>query len=209
MTREDLIAQVRDAIIRGVFQPGQRLIEQELCRSHDVSRNQVREALMQLSNEGYVEIVKYKGAVVKEMSQQDIAQNNDIVGVLEGLAARIAVPHITDDQIEKVEELIAGIKDNQDDYLTVYQLNDQFHRLLSSLSQNEKLIGLLDTLYGHIRRTSLQSFFHKEQVRATIREHDAILKAIKARNEIKVENLIRDHYLSAKNRLLRMINRSL
>jgi len=209
VTREELIEYIKDGIIREEFQPGQRLVEHDLCKMLDTSRSRVREALMHLAQEGFIDIVKYKGAVVKGLSQRDISQNNDIVGVLEGLAARIAIRNISDSQIGNIEEIILNIKDNQDNYLKVFQLNDQFHRLLTSLSENEKLINLLDGLYGHIRRSSLQGFYQMDQVQATVREHDAILAAIKDRNEIEVENLIREHYLSSKNRLLRLVNRSL
>ncbi|MCP4754818.1 MAG: GntR family transcriptional regulator [Proteobacteria bacterium] len=209
MTREELIDYIKDGIIREELKPGRRLVENELCKMLDASRGRVREALMHLAQEGFVEIVKYKGAVVKGLSQTDISQNNDIVGVLEGLAARIAIQSISEIQIGHIEKIIKEIKDNQDDYLKVFHLNDQFHRLLTSMSENEKLINLLDGLYGHISRSSLQGFYHVDQIRATIQEHDSILAAIRDRDELKVENLIREHYLSSKNRLLRLVNHSL
>jgi len=209
VTIEELTEYIKDAIIRENFLPGQRLVEIEICEKYNVGRSRVREALRHLAQEGYIEIIKHRGAIVRELTQKDIAQNNDIVGVLEGLAARIAVPTIKDGDILKIEKIMDDIKDNKDNYLKVFEYNDKFHRLLMSLSENDKLINLLETLYGHIRRSSLQSFYNQEQIQATISEHDAILDTIKERNPTKVENLIREHYTSSKNRLLRTMNRTL
>lgn len=209
MTIEELTEYIKDAIIREKLLPRQRLVEIEICEKFNVGRNRVREALRHLAQEGYIEIIKYRGAIVRELTQKDIAQNNDIVGVLEGLAARIAVPTIKDGDILKIEKIIDDVKDNKDNYLKVFEYNDKFHRLLMSLSENDKLINLLEMLYGHIRRSSLQGFYNQEQIQATISEHDAILDAIKERNPTKVENLIRKHYISSKNRLLRTMNRTL
>jgi len=209
VTVAELIEFIKDAIIREKFPPGGRLVENELCQQFNVGRSRVREALRHLAQEGYIDLIKYKGAVVKELTQKDIAQNNDIVGVLEGLAVRIALQTMTEQDIGRIETIIEDIKDHREDYFRVFEYNNRLHRFLTGLSGNDKLIGLLDMLYGHISRSSLQSFYNQEQIQATIREHDEILEAIKEKDAVKVENLIREHYISAKHRLLRTMNRTL
>lgn len=209
MTNTEVIDYIKDAIIKSKLLPGQRIIEATLCKELGEGRSRVREALRYLAQEDFIQIIKHKGAIVKELSQKEIVQNYDIMGVLEGLAARIAVQTITDDEINEIESIIKDLEDHKEDRLKIFEYNANFHTLLTNLSKNDRLISILDSIYSLTRRSTLQSFYNQEQIRATIKEHREIFDAIKNREPIKVEALIREHYLSAKNRLLKTLNRTL
>ncbi len=209
VTNTEVIDYIKDAIIKSKLLPGQRIIEATLCKELGEGRSRVREALRYLAQEDFIQIIKHKGAIVKELSQKEIVQNYDIMGVLEGLAARIAVQTITDDEINEIESIIKDLEDHKEDRLKIFEYNANFHTLLTNLSKNDRLISILDSIYSLTRRSTLQSFYNQEQIRATIKEHREIFDAIKNREPIKVEALIREHYLSAKNRLLKTLNRTL
>ena len=209
MERDKVIKFIKDNIVLGKYIAGQRIVEATLSRDLGVGRAIVREALKYLEQEGFIEIIKHKGAIVKELSQKDIMQNYDIMGVLEGLAVRVAVHTLTEEDIDKIEEVMTEIEEKNGNAFKLLDCNYRFHTLLASLSRNDRLISLLDTIYSQTRRSTLHSFYNQEQIEATIMEHREIVEAIKTRNELAVENLIREHYLSSKNRLLRTTNRTL
>jgi DNA-binding GntR family transcriptional regulator len=209
MQREKVVKFIKNAIIQGKFSPNERIVEARLCRDLGVGRSVVRDALRYLEQGGFLRIVKHKGATVKELSQTEIMQNYDIMGVLEGLALRIAVPMMTDKDREEIEKIIRELEDNIGDKFKLFNCNYKFHKLLASLSRNDRLISLLDTIYAQTRRSTLQSFYNQEQIEVTIREHRKIFEAIRKGDARGAENLIRDHYLSSKNRLLRTLNRTL
>ena len=85
---------IREAILSGRFLPGQRLVADELAQEFGTSRMPIREALQRLENAGLVSITPHRGAVVSELSEQEIVEIYHIRAVLEGLAARLAAPHL-------------------------------------------------------------------------------------------------------------------
>jgi DNA-binding GntR family transcriptional regulator len=147
--------------------------------------------------------------VVKELSQKDIAQIYDIMGVLEGLAVRIATPVIADEDIAKIEDLVVQMEENKDNKFLLSHYNLEFHNLLTRFGGNYRLINFMENIRAQTYRMRLQTFYNEEQVRASLREHRAILKAIQERRPQRAENLVRKHFLDAKDRLIKFINSTL
>src|SRR5262249_59318784 len=81
---------LRDAIVDGRLQPGERLRTVALAESLNLSRTPVREALVQLEREGLVEIVPRRGAVVRAFANEDLLDLYEVRAVLEAAAARRA-----------------------------------------------------------------------------------------------------------------------
>ncbi len=99
--REKIADKIRADIIKGVYKKnGERLVEPKLAKNLGISRTPIREALRQLEAEGFIEIVPRRGAIVKELTIKDIDDLYAIKANLEGLAARQAVIHMTDEQLE-------------------------------------------------------------------------------------------------------------
>ena len=209
MKKEEIVKYVKDAIVRGKLEPGKRIVEAPLCKDLSVGRSKVREALRQLEQEGYIEIIPNTGAIVKEISQKDIAQIYDLMGVLEGLSMRIATPKITDEKIAGIENLVQKMEENRDNKFLLSHYNFEFHVLLTKLGGNSRLITFMENIRVQTYQMRLQTFYNEEQVRASLREHRAIIKAIKERRPQRVENLIRKHYMDAKDRLIKDINATL
>ena len=87
--------QIKDAILSGIFQPGDKLVETMLTESMGVSRTPLREAFRELAAEGYITIVPHKGAHVSLVSEDEVLDIYAITSVLEGLATRLATPNST------------------------------------------------------------------------------------------------------------------
>ena len=209
MEKEEIAKYIKDAIIRGKLEPGQRVVEAKLCRALNVGRGKVRESLRQLEQEGFIDIIPHSGAVIKEVSQKDISQIYDIMSVLEGLSIRIATPVISDDDIGQIEDLVTKMEENRDNKFILSHYNSEFHRVLTELGGNTRLIAFMENIRAQTHRMRLQTFYNEDQVKASLREHRAILQAIKERKPQRVENLIRKHYLDAKDRLIKYTYRTL
>lgn len=208
-TKEDVVEFIKDAVIRGKIAPGERIVEAQICRDLKVGRSHVREALRHLEQEEFIEIIPHAGAVVKELSQKDVAQIYDLMGVLEGLSMRIATPNISDEEIERIESLANAMEKNVDNKFKLFNANFEFHQRLTALGGNTRLIAFMNRIREQTHRMGLQSFYNTEQIQASIIEHREIVNAVKERDPVKVENLIRNHYLTSKNRLIRYINNTL
>jgi DNA-binding GntR family transcriptional regulator len=208
MIQQGIIKDLKNAIARGTFNPGQRLIEVQLCKRYGVGRSRVREALKHLEQEGFVKIIPHTGAVVTELSQKDIEQIYDLMGTLEGLAMKVATPMINNREKKTIEKFIQKMEVAKNPF-EFFQWNFKFHKFMHSLSGNDRLIKFIENLQTQAHRMSLRSFYNPGQIRASIHEHRDILNAIKEINPLKVEKAIRGHYLLSKNRLVKYLNKSL
>jgi len=206
--RQKIVEDLKAGIATGKLKPGERLVELPLSKAFGVTRSKVREALKKLEQDGFVRIIPNVGARVAEFSQKDIEHIYDLMSVLEGLAVRVITPFLTDQQLKRIEMLVekveAAHKPTQ-----FFELNNELHSFLIALTENDHLIKIADNFMFKIRCLNLQCLFSPGQMAAGVREHRKILEAIRARNAVKAEQLMRNHLLSAKNRLIKFINKSL
>lgn len=208
MNTEDIANILRTEIGSAQIAPGERLVEAQLCKRFGVGRGKIREALRQLEYDLCVKITPHVGAEVREITQKDIEQAYDLMGVLEGLSIRVGTPGLSDEDIQKIEAYVQQMEasDNPVDF---FRSNFNFHKFLASLSENSHLDAFMRILRTQAYRFGLHGMYNPEQMQASIREHKKILEAIKERKGQKAEKLTRDHFLNAKKRLIRYINKSL
>ncbi len=200
---------MKDAIFRGKFSPGEKIVEARVCKKLGASRSQVREALKDLEAEDFIRRTPHASAVVKLLSQEDIAQIYDILGALEGLSMRIAVPTITDEDLKQIEKLMENMEKNQDNGSRFFHFNFKFHTFLTGLGRNTRLIAFANSLRAQSSRMSAEGFYNPHQIRSSLSQHRAIFNAIKEGKPRKVENMIRQHYQKSKDRFLKHINRTI
>lgn len=189
-----------------VLKPGHRLVEMPLCEHFGVKRDKIRRALRQLEHEGFVRIIPNVGAVVADLSQKDIEQTYDLLGVLEGLAARVVTPSITKENLEHMHGILKKMQSS--DGAAFFDWNREFHSFLTSLCENERLIKLADNLRDHVRNFYFKFSYHPYRKKAND-EHLKIVELIECMYSEKVEQLIRIHYLNSKKLLLKQVNKSL
>jgi len=206
--RQKIVEDLKARIASGTFKPGQRLVEIHLSNVLGVTRGKIREALRKLEQDGFVEIIPNVGARVAEFSQKDIEHIYDLMSVVEGLAVRVITPFLTDEQLKRIDALIHKVEAART-ATQFYELNNQLHSFLITLSENDHLIRLSENFMFRIRCLNLQCLFSPGQMAASIKEHRKIFEAMKARKAVKAEQLMRNHLLCAKNRLIKFINKSL
>ncbi len=168
-----------------------------------MSRTPVREALNQLEREGFVKITPAAGARVVALSVDEIMNVYDLLIILEGASSRLACPNIPEGQIRKLEEYgllfeEAMPKRNED---LLFQINAQFHWLITEATRNDYLIDLrmnFRRLVDHISRIFPRI---PGQCEATLSEHRQIVEALRGRNPALAEFVMREHLEGAKNHL--------
>ncbi|RME83288.1 MAG: GntR family transcriptional regulator [Caldilineae bacterium] len=147
-TVKGTLAQIlRDEILRGDIRPGQRLRQEELAARFNVSTMPIREALLSLEAEGLVTIFPHRGAVVTELSAADLEDIYDIRATLEELATRLAVPRLTQADLEAMAAVLREMDQSMDgDAAGLVELNHRFHSTLYAASNRPHLCELLGTL---------------------------------------------------------------
>src|SRR5690606_19153041 len=127
--RELVFEAIREAIIEGTLEPGERLMEAQLAEDLGVSRTPVREAIRQLELAGLVVMIPRRGAYVADISLKDVADVFEIRGALEALAASLAADRATDEEIQQLQSLLVEIERSVEarDVDLLVELDTRFH----------------------------------------------------------------------------------
>lgn len=186
---------IREDILNGVYKEHEELKEATLGKMMDVSRTPVREALRQLELEGLVEIIPNKGARVTGITKKDIEDIYQIRYLLEGLSARWATEHVTEEQLEKMEETLylTEFHAKKENFVQVYELDSQFHELLYEASGSKMLNNILSDFHMYVTRIRKTSLASGNRSKNSTEEHRAILDAIKERDADKAEACAHNH----------------
>lgn len=196
---DNAVRKVRDAIendvVGGVFAPGERLDEVLLAKRFGVSRTPVREALMQLSAIGVVELRPRRGAVVVDHSPQRVYEMFEVMGELEGLAAALAARRLSDDDRATLaaahERCRASAATGDAD--AYYYDNEDFHLAIYAASRSGFLIEQCEVLHRRLRPFRRLQLRVRNRLNASFDEHDGVLAAIFAGDAETARARLRNH----------------
>jgi DNA-binding GntR family transcriptional regulator len=201
---ESVLSQVRQGIISGEYAPGSRLIETQIADALEVSRTPVREALVRLAAEGFVELIRNRGAFVVRWSEEDLEEIFGLRVLLEGYGLRIAATKITPREIEELEELaermdrtLAAQGPRYAEECT--DLNTSFHGMLVGAAGNKRLSTMVAQLtqLPLIHRTiSLQA---PQELASSFAQHHEMVAAMRRRDGEWAEALMRAHILAGRD----------
>jgi DNA-binding GntR family transcriptional regulator len=199
--RDRIAASIRNAVIDGRLLPGSRLTEQDLVSMLGVSRTPLREALLMLDSEGFVNVLPRKGAVVSDITKEDVEEIYGAKSILETAAAKMACEKITFEAIEMLTELTnemeAAINNERKDYRTLLNLNSEFHQLLSDAGGNKRISQFIRNLRSQTLRYNYIYLSHRSRIETSITDHRHMIEALKHRDKERIAVLIQDHNASA------------
>ena len=186
---------LREAILDGVLQPSAWLREDEIARSFDVSRTPVREALRRLSDEGLAVKTANHGTVVAPLSLEDIVALYVVREDLESLAARLAAVRCPPGLVEALDEIGERMRQAAERHAVdeLARLNLEWHRVLREAAANTYLGRFLTQVENAVRRLPVSTFAHHGRPAEVLAEHDAVVRAIEARNGAAAEKAARAH----------------
>ncbi|MEA3336743.1 MAG: GntR family transcriptional regulator [Chloroflexota bacterium] len=206
-TSELVLNKLRDAIIDGTLVPNEQLKTTDLAEEMGVSRTPVREALFRLEDEGLVVTQPYRGAIVAPMSVEGVLGAYELLSVIEGLAGRKAAETIDDQDLEDLENILTEMQEALDrqEYGVYYDCNYRFHSEISSWYQNEKAQEILHQLWNYTQRLRQQYPSSPRRFANAMKEHRAMLAALRRHDGQQVESLLRQHGEDSVSELMRRI----
>jgi DNA-binding GntR family transcriptional regulator len=197
---------IRQALAAQKLMPGDRLREVDLADMIGLSRTPIREALARLEAEGLVVHDATLGIMVAELDYNMITELYFMREVLEGTAARLAAQHASDVEISLLEDMCEQYADSVGNDQQLARSNRQFHELLYNCSHNRYLIKMLKTLHDTLTLLGNTTLTDQKRVKDTVREHGAVVSAIKKHDPETAEKVLREHiYASQKMRIRRLI----
>ncbi len=196
--KEHAYRRIKEAILSFELKPGELLVESELGERLGTSKTPVRDALTELRREGLVVKIPYSGTFVSIITARDICEIIEIRAVLEGLAARLATPLLSELELDELEQLIHSELDALADgnIELASQCNGKFHSLVIRKVPNQRLVSIVENFEDQLQRFRTLSSQLKDRLRKSAEEHRTVLAAFRERDAWKAEQAFRDHLLS-------------
>ena len=179
--RDVVFNTLRQAILRGEFKPGERLMEIQLANKLGVSRTPIREAIRKLELEGLVIMIPRKGAEVADITEKSLRDVLEVRKALEELAVQLACEKITQEELEELEKAGENFKkvlNRSKDITEVAEADVRFHDVIYMATDNQKLILLLNNLREQMYRYRVEYLKREEAYPQLIAEHAAIIEYI-------------------------------
>lgn len=202
--KEHVYDYIAARIESGELSAGDRISEQTICDAMGVSRTPVREALIQLASDGYLDNQPRRGFRVRGFDRQNAIEVFEIMGPLDGQAAFLACPLLTEDDVAQLRFHVGSMDLAIDSGLiTKYDdIQREFHRTYTQRCGNARLIKLIDQMERHfIKRDygSVEQETARELLRKANAEHRRILELFEAKDADGLRSYIRDTHWNIEN----------
>lgn len=206
--RDVVFNTLRQAILKGELEPGERLMEIQLAERLGVSRTPIREAIRKLELEGLVIMVPRKGAEVASITEKDLNDVLEVRCALEELAVELACKKITAEQIENLKDALERFKAavNSNDLTEIAERDVKFHDVIFEATGNNRLIQLLNNLREQMYRYRVEYLKDQEVYGMLIKEHESIAKNIIESNIELAKTNVKDHIYNQAMTISKNIN---
>lgn len=192
--REEVYEHLRAQMHQGRLRPGDELDLNALAAGIGISRTPLRDALLRLECEGFVEIHNRRGVRVTPLTLHRIRDIYEILAGLESTALRSVAPRVSARMVSRMNELNREMSDalDADDFTRYYEANLAFHDAYLHLSPNMELIHRIHTLKQRLYDFPRLRGFVPEWERASIEEHAAMVRLLNRQRVAEAAELLRD-----------------
>lgn len=191
-TQSDAYSMILEAIDMGVYKPGDRLVESDLADRFGVSRTPIREALQRLETQSLLER-DGRSLIVASLDHNQMAELYVVRRELEGLAARLAARHATEEEIAVLHEMVAADDKLVNDPPALARANRRFHEQIHLASHNRYLVQQLALVHRTMALMATTSLAAEGRGEVAQSEHAGIVAAIAARDEEAAGKALKDH----------------
>lgn len=175
---------LKEAIIKGHFRPGERLVERQLSEMLGVSRTPVREALRRLERERFVTTEPFRGVVITKFTLAEAEQVYQFRAAVEGLAAELLARTRTDAALDRLQRSLARSREAlaYGDEQEMAMANNEFHLALGEECGNAFVSDAVSRIMGYVSVLRLTVWRIRRRPSETLQEHEDILAAVKERD---------------------------
>lgn len=188
---------LRLAILEGRLQPGEVLKEETLAKELSISRTPVREAIIELRNEGLVESTATKRAIVRSYSAGELHDIYNLRASLEGFAAMLAAERSTEATLRRLNESNARFRDGmtRSGEITTELINENldFHDIIAESAEIPRLKKMINQVMVIPMRYRAYAAYTTEHRHTVLSEHEEITRAIGARDPIRARDVMEAH----------------
>ena len=193
--RDVVFQTLRQAILKGELQPGERLMEIKLSQMLGVSRTPIREAIRKLELEGLVVMVPRKGAAVANITEKDTKDVLEVRRTLEMFAVEVVCERITKEELEQLKVAAKEFENAKGsmDLIRIAESDMKFHEIIYMATRNERLMQMLNNLRENMYRYRIEYLKDANYYDSLVGEHQEILIAIENGDKQRARDCMRDH----------------
>lgn len=205
---QPLAVRMREDVINGVLPEGSWLKTHDLARRYGVSTNPIREALHQLSGEGFVVIIRNRGARVRTLDETFVRNIFDIRALIEPYLVSLFVEQATDEDLTAMEKVQLRIEDRPEDQIELDRLDDAFHGIMYDRHFNQEALAIRQRHSEVVRGLARRYPVSPARRLAMIQEHRAIMDAV-ARHDVKAtQEIVQKHARAAERNLIQRMRQA-
>jgi DNA-binding GntR family transcriptional regulator len=200
---EMVVAAIREAVLSGIYGPGDKLPQEKLAQALGASRIPVRAALRQLEAEGLVVFSPHRGATVRTLEPSDVQEMYELRILLETFAVRSAIEQITPDEVDELEAIVDDL-DRLGEGEEWLKLREHFYSRLYAIAGKPLTAELIAKLRADVGRywLSLRLVDHSSTT------HRVIIDAIRAGDAKEAEAWLAEHLTNVSEELQRRVGKS-
>lgn len=172
-----------------------RLDERKMAAQLGISRTPIREALVRLEQDGFVEIQPRKGVFVRRKSLQEVLEMIVAWAALESMAARLVTENASDSELNSLRRMAAkhSASTSRADIEEYSEANIKFHQRILELSKCSLLKNMADGLFLHMHAVRRRAMGESDRAQRSVVDHMGIIKALETRDADLASQLVREH----------------
>ncbi|MDB4021881.1 FCD domain-containing protein [Litorivicinus sp.] len=199
--------QIEELLLQGKLQGGDKLNEVELAELFGTSRGPIREACKGLVQAGLLTAIPNRGVFVRKMDLREVLEVYDIRAFLDQLIGQLAAMQGSERQVEELVQIHTRLSAavQLDDFEQYYPENLAFHQKLLEMTGSQRLTAMYSSLVKELHLFRRKGLIQRGSMDVSNAEHELILQAITAKDPIRTGLAMKNHVMTAKQRLIMAI----
>lgn len=199
---DEIADTIRERILKGEYEIGEKIKENQIASELKVSRTPIREAFKLLETEGLIDYVPNRGCFAKGFTRQDVDDIYAVRGALEDLAVTWAVERIMPEEIDALHEQcdLMEFYANKKDSKKVHELNTSFHDIIYNSARSRFLAQVLRSYKEYLDKTRKATAYKQDYLDGILNEHRKIAEAIGKHDVNAAKKAMEEHLASSKAR---------
>lgn len=202
--KDHVCSYIADLIANDQVPDSGKIVEQEICDALGVSRTPVREALIQLAADGFLESVPRRGFFINRLTREKAIEIVQILGPLDGRAAYLASGRMSVEEIAELRQIHESIANamRAGDYLHHNELQHEFHNYYLERCGNKRLIEIVQHLNWYFMKRETINVVERglvSKLEQSVAEHEEIVRLFEAGDAEALQRYIRDVHWDMEN----------
>jgi len=205
--KEQAYDALKTMILTGKLERGRLYNEMKWAQQLGVSRTPVREALLELSNEGIIDFLPNRGVIIREITIKQVREVFEIRQIIEGYVTQALGKRLTPSDLMKLDRLIKKQEEQaaRNDNESFIETDREFHVFLASRMDNQRLESILQNLRDQMHLMGIYALKNRERAEQVLAEHIEILNALKEADARKAQKAMIRHLKNTETIIVDMI----